>query len=449
MAAAGLVLTAAILCGLWGNLFIQIIFGLFYGGMCFLYRKFWLVVLLIFGLLWGNWKVSWEKRLPPKGYVEMHVTITSHPTLTPEGIYRYQAGRLFFTSKEIFHLGERVFCRGQIRSFGQQSLLIPREITREKPSRLLGWLSSLSLFWQTRIIQHIPERNIQAIVFALVLGNRSYLDYSTRREFQMSGLFHLLAISGLHLALLAGGLGMLLALFMPKRYALVTSCLFATFYTMLLGFPASLLRACLFLWGYVLLWETRPQILWLNWVTLSSALCCLILPPSWLGMGFSLSFLAVTGIILLAKPLALVFQKLSPFDTILGTTLAANFATLPLLSWGIGEISVLSPVANLCILPLFPSLLVGCFFVALWALFAPVPSYVLVTLGSIWKGMAFFIHWLSLSGSLLLRLSSPLVVLFYGGVGWYLLWKLLSIPHSKKKKARKKPFSPKNSPQKS
>ncbi|URA09323.1 ComEC/Rec2 family competence protein [Thermospira aquatica] len=449
MAAAGLVLTTALLSGLWGNLFTQTLLVVLYGGLCFIYRRFWLIVLLLVGLLWGNWKHSWEKPIPQKGYVEMEITITSHPTLTPDGTYRYQAGKIFFTWGEVFHLGDRVFCRGHIRPYGTQALFLPREIVVKKRSFLLGWLSELSLLWQTSIVQNVPERHIQALLFALVLGNRTYLDYTTKREFQISGLFHLLAISGLHLALITGVLNICFALFLPKKYALMISCLLATFYTMLLGFPASLLRACLFLWGYALLWEVRPQILWLNYVALSAAVCCLLLPPSWLGIGFSLSFLAVMGIILLARPFAILFQKFTPFDTILGTTFAANLATFPLISWSIGEISVISPLANLFILPLFPFLLAGCFVSALWALFSPIPFILLSFLDHIWHAIAFVIHGLSFAEVLSFRLSSSITALFYGLMGFYLLWKLLSVPLSKKKKARKILFSPKNSPQKS
>ena len=79
---------------------------------------------------------------------------------------------------------------------------------------------------------------------ALIAGWRGELDPELRAAFASAGLMHLLAISGLHVALLAGWAYLLLRLArVPRHYAECIGAAIALGYTAFLGWPAAALRA--------------------------------------------------------------------------------------------------------------------------------------------------------------------------------------------------------------
>lgn len=426
MASWGLVLVVAIVCALYGSWVEQLACVLLYA-LVIGYRRPLLLLCLIAGFLLGYGKAYFSKpHHYQKGYIETTLTLSSHPILTPENTYRLQSDIIVFFSSQPWFLGDTVEVYGFLRPKGNIWILTPQHINLKKRN-ILATFSKLYLFWQKRLLDHIPPSNIRDLCFALMLGNRYHLDYTTRREFQITGIFHLLALSGLHLALLTSGIVVVLQVFFARRLSLFIACAFASLYTILVGAPGSLVRACLFLWGYVFLYATAPRASWIHWIAFSASLLCVLFPPGWLSIGLGLSFLAITGIYLLGKPFALIFQKFRPFDTLLATTLAANIVTLPLLSMSFGEVSLISPLANLVVVPVFPFLLGGCFMTACWALFHPVPSFLVEMLQQFWSFISFPIHLFSLIDPLFLRFSPIVVRWVYFILGAFLLARLLQV----------------------
>ncbi|MFN3660292.1 MAG: ComEC/Rec2 family competence protein, partial [Brevinematales bacterium] len=194
---------------------------------------------------------------------------------------------------------------------------------------------------------------------------------------------------------------------------------------LVVGAPAPLVRAVLFLWGYVLLWDVRSELFWLDWVFFVAGICCVFLPLFWIGIGFFLSFLAVLGILLFAEPLSFLFQRLRFLGNLAGVTLSANAMTIPLLAMTFKEISVFSFLANLVILPFFPFFLGGCFVAGVWAIFDCVAFWFLGFFEKFWGVMATLIHFFSLGGSFPLSFSPRLVGWWYAIFGVFLLWRML------------------------
>lgn len=425
MALLTFVFVSAFLCGIYGKWIDWLFLFVLYGGVIG-FRQWVLWLCLFGGIISGVWKAS-KRDIPPLGYIEREIVVMSHPLLSFDGKYVHKAGDVVFSSSVPWLLGDTLHVRGYLRRRGEVMLLYPYEISLVKRQWGLSSLSQLYLWWQRKLAHHLPSSSARDMVFALVLGNRLHLDYTTKREFQLSGVFHLLAISGLHLALLAGILQKMLSFVFSRKVALFFSCLFVSGYTLALGMPAPMVRACLFLWGYFVLWDIRSQVYWLDWVFLVAALCCLCLPVSWLGVGFALSFLAVVGILLLVEPLKLLFQKIWPLDGILAATLSANLFTFPLLAMVFQEVSVVSLGANLLLVPFFPLFLVGCFGTALWGIFAPFPEEVMRVLDFGWQIMAGIIHIFSLGGNIQMAFSPRFTGWFYILVGTFFLWHMLKM----------------------
>lgn len=172
------------------------------------------------------------------------------------------------------------------------------------------------------------------VLKSLLLGERDTLEPEILRQIEVSGVLHLLAVSGLHVGFMAGlsyALGMLLNL--SPRVGAVVSGLVAGFYLLLIGFRASVLRAGIMLWVGIIgiLLHRRSNAL----VALSVAGMVLlwIRPGLLFTPGFQLSFAATGGILYLSPSMGKNLPGLPPWLGIpLAISTAAQMATWPIVA---------------------------------------------------------------------------------------------------------------------
>lgn len=212
-----------------------------------------------------------------------------------------------------------------------------------------------------------------ALAEAMLLGKRSALPSDVKEDFSRSGLSHLLAISGVHVTIVAGMVLSASAWVFGRRrpvYLLATLGVLWG-YVLLSGMGAAAVRAAimasLWLWGE---WLGRPRSA-LNALVFAGALMTALDPRLPGNIGFQLSFAAMAGIILLTP----IFQNWGrrlpgkPEDTILETmnfllasfamSLGAVLATLPLIAYHFHTISLMSLPATLFALPAVPAVIVS------------------------------------------------------------------------------------------
>jgi competence protein ComEC len=150
-----------------------------------------------------------------------------------------------------------------------------------------------------------------AILTALVAGDYSGLGQQVRETFQNSGTYHVLVVSGLHVAWIAWAMAAGLRLIhVPAAAASLFAAGGIFFYTEIVGVQPSVSRALwmflLFLAGKTLYRSASPA----N-IALASAFFLLVLKPDWIfDAGFQLSFLSVMAICLTGAPV--VEQVLKP-----------------------------------------------------------------------------------------------------------------------------------------
>ncbi len=199
---------------------------------------------------------------------------------------------------------------------------------------------------------------------ALMLGRRDALDASVRLAFRRTGISHLLAVSGLHLSVIVGGLDLLFTrLTFPRKRKDVLLILTAVFFAFLCGLSASILRAAIMLSIYYfadLIGERSDSVTSLFFAV---ALILTVRPNAVFDAGLWLSFAATFGILLISPALAArkrdgILRRIGHFLLSLTTmTLTATLFTLPI-SWLMdGGISVVSPLTNLVFVPLVQVLL--------------------------------------------------------------------------------------------
>lgn len=224
--------------------------------------------------------------------------------------------------------------------------------------------------------------------------------------FQELGISHLLAVSGLHVGILAGAVMFLLRpirRFLPK-YAILAG--FLLFYCAITAFSPSVLRASLMLLIACPAVPLRLRYDGLSAVSLAFIIILLINPFSFFSVGFRLSFLAVYGLITVSPLLKSGFAILRKgVRDSLATSISVMLSTLPAMAESFGSVSVISVASNLFILPLVPFFLVPAFLVTVLSYL----SYPFAVLLSVFpRAVLKIISWTaSLGGAVDLAVPAP------------------------------------------
>ena len=242
------------------------------------------------------------------------------------------------------------------------------QVLRRGPA-LFSWLDDLRSRFTGRALLRCSSRERGALVAALGVGDRSALPAEAEEDLAASGLVHLLASSGLHLAvvvLLARALAR--RLWLRTRWASAVRATaiasaaalpFAVCEVLLLGAPWPAIRAgagaALGLLGA----SAGRRSDGLTTLAIGTSACALIDPAATHDLALQLSVLGIAGLLLLARPL----RELLPFpwpppgaprwrrfaEFLLGlacATAAAALCTAPLLAASFHRISLVSALAN-------------------------------------------------------------------------------------------------------
>ena len=206
------------------------------------------------------------------------------------------------------------------------------------------------------------------IARALILGDRDRLSSEARENYARAGAAHLLAISGMHISILAGALALLLRRFLRRSAAFALTLVPLVAYAALVGFTPSVFRALVMFatLGMAPIAGRRSDAI--TRLGASMLIYLLIRPTAILDAGFILSYGATAGILLLAPPsrfpgLRSVFKR--PFGlrpllrnlwfwvaSVLMLTVVAQLAILPAVAHFFGAQPVWSLVTNLLAVPL-------------------------------------------------------------------------------------------------
>lgn len=218
-----------------------------------------------------------------------------------------------------------------------------------------------------RLRSALPEKEGR-LLGGLLLGDDKNIDGNVKLSFRRSGLSHILALSGMHLAMLTSFLLFLFEkLRLPHRATVILTLLFIWGYTALTGFSPSLLRAAVMLSVVELGTFIRriPDVYTSLFLALSLISAFSI--GAVFDIGLWLSFFATFGIQFLKdnRP----ERKSKSFLSSLGhhisfslqLTLSASGFTVLLIALFFGELSLISPISNLLLAPFFNLLLIVAF----------------------------------------------------------------------------------------
>jgi competence protein ComEC len=254
----------------------------------------------------------------------------------------------------------------RLRIAGIQQLVAARwiEPTGRRRGGLSGIVDDARERAESALERGAPEREA-GLARGFVLGQDDRLDEETVDDFRRSGLAHLLAVSGqnvLLLALLAIPVLALLGVSLRARLLVVLALI--AIYVPITGAGPSIQRAAVMgAAGIVAVLAGRPSHRWYA-LGLAAALTLAVNPRAAADVGWQLSFAAVVGILLWARPLAglvsgaIASRHETPgvgvrrgLATGVGITAAATIATAPISAHHFETISIASLPANLLALP--------------------------------------------------------------------------------------------------
>ena len=213
------------------------------------------------------------------------------------------------------------------------------------------------------VLQNIDQAKLseksKEFTKGIILADRTEMDRETVEDFSKSGLVHILAISGSHMAIIFWLILLLLKPIFPANFRnvpIVISLIFIWLFAIFIDFGSSVIRSCIMIsayYFYVLL-QRKPDLLHAMAI---SGLAILIFDTNQLfDVGFQLSFIAVFGIFWLNEPILKYLPK--PKNTVqnflvnvVSISIAAQVATLPLVIYYFHQYSLISVIANLVVIP--------------------------------------------------------------------------------------------------
>ncbi|MDP3764380.1 MAG: ComEC/Rec2 family competence protein [bacterium] len=232
-------------------------------------------------------------------------------------------------------------------------------------------------FWHTsreylvKRTKSILPQNEASLFNAMVFGYEKDVAQKIKEDFNITGTRHVLAISGMNISIIALMLmsfGLWLGLW--RKQAFYVAVIAVIMFIFLVGAPASAVRAGIM--GILLLWAKNKGRLVQAWRPIMLAAFFMVaLNPKLLvfSIGFQLSFLAVIGIIYFKNFWArvLFWVPTKPARELVVLSMAAQTTTWPIILYNFGTLSVISPIANIFVVPLLnPIMFLGLGFVTVF-----------------------------------------------------------------------------------
>ncbi len=257
---------------------------------------------------------------------------------------------------------------------------------------------------------------------ALILGERESITRDLREPFDATGMSHVLAVSGLHIGIVAWLSFVLIKWTLSrsrflllhsdiKKISAFFSCFPVILFTCLAGFQVSGQRAMIMTLAYLIsIIIGREKEVW-STLFLSAFLILAIDPMAVRGISFQLSFMSVTGILLLTPifqkiivdpvnakiPNRIIHKVLFYFLSMIAASLSAVIFLMPVTVYYFHRVSFVAVLANLLIIPVLAFVILPFGLTALLLIyFSPITACACLNIGV--QGLHYMMHminWLS------------------------------------------------------
>jgi len=358
-------------------------------------------------------------------------------------------------SEEALHPGDGLFIEGvfnapserrnpydfdEERYFQSQrwlGIIIPSRITVDHTthaSRPAYLLHRLRAWFQHRIDTQISSPTNRHLLQALLLGDRSELENEIIHSFRRTGLSHILAISGLHVGMIAGMVHFVIGVIFlrlpirlaPKRWSSATvSIVLVWIFAAMVGLTASVFRACIMVSLFLISTAFQRKMPLVRTLGIAFFIVILVRPSDLFSPGFQLSFMAVGFICLGLDNQSrsrtnhpLLFYVLSAMKM----TVAASIGTAPVLSYYFGFV----PLGSILFSPLIVPLISFVLPLSLAALLLPTPGGALAIMAELGLDVMIWISTYGARANWIPSWNGPIYTippLILASILVFLLWK--------------------------
>ncbi|GHA90692.1 competence protein ComEC [Algimonas arctica] len=228
-----------------------------------------------------------------------------------------------------------------------------------------------------RVMRAAPDKTA-GLQAALLTGIRDYIPERQTESLRASGLAHILAISGLHMGMVAFGVYVVASVLLAAIYRLarardvrkiaaVIGIFAATAYLGLSGASVATQRAFIMVCIAFLAVLLDRRVISLRSVAVAALLTLLIRPEALLSVGFQMSFAAVSAMVVIFR----AWQDRWPrqksqgfrdrvrafYGSLFGTSLVAGFATGVFALLHFGRLANYGLIANMAAMTVFPAVM--------------------------------------------------------------------------------------------
>lgn len=205
--------------------------------------------------------------------------------------------------------------------------------------------------------------DLASLLLGIVFGIKAPMSKEFTQELRLSGVFHVIAASGMNVTMVGGFLSSVFVLFLRRQTALILSIFGILFYAFLAGIQPSIIRATI-MGILVFSAQILGRQVFAAYSLFVAAFIMLFISPSLISdIGFQLSFAATLGLLYI-RPFFEKIGKLKaltekfPLSEDFFVTFSAQIATLPILLSAFGTYSVWSVLVNMLVLWTVPALMI-------------------------------------------------------------------------------------------
>lgn len=254
-------------------------------------------------------------------------------------------------------------------------------------------------------ILYLFPKDVSKLILAITIGQKNLLTADDKEKYSLTGTSHIIAVSGLHVAVIAGFIYFLTLGFKNRTIKSILNVLLIMSYVVITGLQDSAIRAAIMAIFVILSIDFRRSYDFRNIFSAAVLLFILIQPNIIFSISFQLSVFALTGIIFFYEKIENRVSMLLPntrnflIISIL-TTISATFLLNPISAFYFNNFSLTSLVANIYAIPLISLILVVSIPIILFSFFVPDITLILA------KGITFLVRILNSSNDFLLQFDS-------------------------------------------
>lgn len=224
-------------------------------------------------------------------------------------------------------------------------------------------IHSTATEFRNSIIKHIQQSSLNQettnFLITILTGDNTFINQKARDSFAKSGLAHILAVSGLHIAII----GLIIAFLLKpldkiglKKLRLVVSLILIWAFAYFTGLSPSATRAAIMVTFVItaIIFQQKHSVL--NALCGSAVLILIANPSSLFNIGFQLSYLSVLGIVIFADKMTFGkrFSWKKKITSLIAVSISAQIGTMLIILYYFNTIPITFLIGNILVVPMLP-----------------------------------------------------------------------------------------------